>query len=257
MKTVTVLVGSARQSHTFKAAESFLARLGKLVDIQGEVVQLDRFRIETCRGCKTCFEKGEEFCPLKDDVTEILHKLEKSDGVVFASPNYAFQVSGILKVFLDRIAFKLHRPCFFGRTFSSIVAQGIHGGNKIRKYLEFIGRCLGFRVSPGAVLTTLEPLTPKAAMLNGRALNKMASRFAGYLEKPRLPTPRLMDLVVFRLSRTGIQSQLTDENRDYSYYREKGWFESEFYYPTPLSPGKKLIGCLVDFLGRRTSCGIS
>ncbi len=30
--------------------------------------------------------------------------------------------------------------------------------------------------------------------------------------------------------------------RDYRYYTENGWFESDYYYPVKLSPFKKAIG---------------
>ena len=54
-----------------------------------------------------------------------------SDGVVFATPNYSFHVSGLMKLFVDRLAFNFHRPRFFGKTCTSIVTQGIAGGGKI------------------------------------------------------------------------------------------------------------------------------
>ncbi len=38
---------------------------------------------------------------------------------------------------------------FFGKTFTSIVAQGIYGGNKIVKYLDFVGRGLSFNMEKG------------------------------------------------------------------------------------------------------------
>jgi multimeric flavodoxin WrbA len=44
----------------------------------------------------------------------------KSDGVVFASPNYSFHVSAIMTTFLDRLGFVFHRPRFFGKTSTSV-----------------------------------------------------------------------------------------------------------------------------------------
>ncbi len=58
-----------------------------------------------CRGCGTCFLKDEEHCPLEDDRDLLIRRMEDSDGVVFATPNYSLQVSGIMKTFLDRLAF--------------------------------------------------------------------------------------------------------------------------------------------------------
>jgi hypothetical protein len=37
-------------------------------DVEVEIVRLSDYRIEACRGCKVCFEKGEAYCPLKDDL---------------------------------------------------------------------------------------------------------------------------------------------------------------------------------------------
>ncbi len=106
-----------------------------------------------------CFDKGEEYCSSKDDRDLLMEKMNNSDGVIFATPNYSFQVTALMKNFLDRIAFVLHRPQFFGKAFTAIVTQGIFGGASIEKYLETMGGNLGFQVAKGCCLTTLEPET--------------------------------------------------------------------------------------------------
>jgi multimeric flavodoxin WrbA len=94
------------------------------------------------RGCKTCFNKGEEFRPLKDDRDMLIGKMMTSDEAVFASPNYSYRVAAVMKIFLDGLGFVFHRPRFFGRTFTSIVVQGIYDGSKIVEHLDFVGRGL-------------------------------------------------------------------------------------------------------------------
>ena len=37
-----------------------------------------------------CLNKGEELCPLKDDRDLLIDKMNNSDGIIFASPNYSF-----------------------------------------------------------------------------------------------------------------------------------------------------------------------
>ena len=37
-----------------------------------------------------------------------------------------------------------------------------------------------------------------------------------------------------------------DSYRDYTYFTDKGWFESEYFYPTHLGSLKKLAGSLFD-----------
>ena len=125
---VTAFVGSARKKHTYNATEQFLQNLQSLGDIEYEIVSLSDYRLEVCKGCKLCFEKGEEFCPLKDDRDILFNKMNNSDGIIFASPNYSFNVSGLMKIFLDRLGFIFHRPRFFGKAFTSIVVQGFYRG---------------------------------------------------------------------------------------------------------------------------------
>jgi multimeric flavodoxin WrbA len=246
VKRVTAFVGSARKKHTYDAVAQFLDNLSAIGDVETEIVRLSDYRIEVCRGCKVCFEKGEEHCPLKDDRDVLVDKIMASDGVVFASPNYSFQVSALMKAFLDRLGFVFHRPRFFGKTYTSIVAQGVYGGNKIVDYLGFVGYALGFNTVKGSCIMTMDPMTEKQQRKIDRALEAQARRYYAKLEKPGYPAPKLADLMFFRMSRTKVRLQLDDSNRDYRYYADKGWLESDFYYPTRLGPLKRGAGVLFD-----------
>jgi multimeric flavodoxin WrbA len=254
-KRVTAFVGSARKGHTYDAAAQFLGKLQSMGDIEGEIVRLSDYRLLTCRGCKLCFEKGEEHCPLKDDRDALIEKMMASDGVVFASPNYSFQVSALMKTFLDRLGFAFHRPRFFGKTFTSIVTQGIYGGNKIVDYLDFVGFGLGFNTVKGSCILTIDPVTEKQQRKTDRVLSAQARRFYARLERLAYPAPTWLRLMLFRLSRTKIRLELDDRSRDYRYYADKGWFTSGYYYPTDLGLLKAGAGRLFDSLSVRMSNG--
>jgi multimeric flavodoxin WrbA len=253
MKRITAFVGSARKKHTYNAVRQFLDNLQSQGDVECEIVALSDYRIETCRGCKLCFEKGEEFCPLKDDRDVLIEKMTASDGVVFASPNYSFQVSAMLKNFLDRLGFVFHRPRFFGKTFTGIIAQGIYGGAKIVKYLDFVGNGLGFNTVKGSCFTAFEPMTGKEKQKIDRTLERHSKRFYEKLVKPVYPVPMFLKLMVFRMGRTSMRLELDEKSRDYTYYDEKGWFESDYFYPARLGALKKLAGGLFDFIAVRMS----
>jgi multimeric flavodoxin WrbA len=121
MKKVTAFAGSARKRNTYRSVEKFLQNLESFGGIKTEIVVLSDFQIGMCKGCKLCLDKGEELCPLKDDRDKLFEKIANSDGIVLATPNYSFQVSGIMKVFLDLMGFYFHRPRFFGKVFTNIV----------------------------------------------------------------------------------------------------------------------------------------
>jgi hypothetical protein len=176
----------------------------------------------------------------------LIEKIMASDGVVFASPNYSFQVSAIMKTFLDRLGFLFHRPRFHGKTFTSIVVQGVYGGRKIVKYLDFVGGGLGFDVVKGSCSTAFEPMTEKEQQKRDKALAKQGKRFHKQLSKPGNRVPGLFELMIFRMARTSIRLTLDYSNLDYTYYSEHGWFESDYYYPTHLGVLKKFAGNLFD-----------
>lgn len=246
MKKVTAFVGSGHKRLTHSAVRRFLDDLESFGDVETELVTLSDHRIGTCRGCRLCFDKGEEACPLKDDRDALIAKIMASDGVVFASPNYSFHISGMMKVFLDRLGFAFHRPRFFGKTCTSIVTQGFFGGKKIVKYLDFAADCLGFNTVRGRCFTALDPPTAKEKAQRDRALAAQSRRFHERMNRTPFPAPSLLKLWGFRMGRTNIRLELTEKDCDFQYYKEKGWIESDYYYPVRLNPLMKAAGRLFD-----------
>jgi len=246
MKKVTAFVATARKKSTYNAVCQFLDNLQSLGDVESEIVVLNNQQIGICRGCKLCFEKGEEFCPLKDDRDMLIEKMMASDGVILASPNYSFQVSATMKMFLDRLGFVFHRPRFFGKAFTSIIAQGIYGGDKIVRYLDFVGNGLGFNTVEGCCITAFDPIREKEKQKTEKVIAEHSRRFYERLVKLPFPVPTLFKLWGFRMARTNIEMLLKDSDRDYTYYRDKGWFESDYFYPTRLGMLKKAAGSLFD-----------
>jgi len=242
---VIAFVGSGRKKHTYLATEKFLRKLQLLGNVEYEIVNLCDYNLEICKGCSLCLNKGEELCPLQDDRDVLFEKIENSDGVVFSTPNYSFNISGLMKVFLDRFGFVFHRPRFFGKTFTNIVVQGVYRGNQIVKYLNFIGNALGTNVK-GSCLISREPISAKRQKKNDDILEKHSKRYYKHLMKKELPTPSIFELMIFRTSRNGIKQELNENFRDFTYYREKGWFESDFYYPVKLNFLKNLLGKMFD-----------
>lgn len=56
--------------------------------------------INQCKGCKKCYKDG--YCVYQDDVELIVSDMLSSDLVVVGSPSYWGDVTGSLKVFIDR-----------------------------------------------------------------------------------------------------------------------------------------------------------
>ena len=253
MKRVTAFVGSARKKNTHQAVVQFLNDLQALGDVEYEIVTLSDYAIKACRGCEACIWKGEEFCPLKDDRDVLMDKIVMSDGVILATPNYCGHVSGIMKTFLDRFVFVCHRPRYFGKVCTSIVTYSFARGAKIVEYLDILAMTLGFNVVKGTCVKAIEPRTEKDRQKIDRARARQARRFYAGMVKPAYPAPSLLMLAVFRTFRSMIRRSSDDNTRDHRYYAERGWFESDYYYPTRLGVLKKGAGKLFDSMSARTT----
>jgi multimeric flavodoxin WrbA len=261
MKLVTALVGSGRRNGvTHRATRRFLEELASLGDVESEIVLLGEVDLRLCRGCKACMLRGEELCPLHDDRDVLVAKMLRSDGVVLASPVYSFQVSGLMKAFLDRLGFALHRPRFHGRAFTSIVVEGLFGGRSVVRYLDFVGAALGFNAVRGSRIvcrknpnTALEPMMEEERRRMDEVLARHARRFHAQLSRPAYPAPTLLQLWAFRTARTSIRLEQPEDWRDHAYYRDRGWFESEYFYPAHLGPLKRAAGAAFDRMAARRS----
>jgi len=73
-----------------------------------ECFKLKDYNIKDCTGCYSCWTKSPGECifdhkKVEDDMSMLRKKYREADLVVFASPLYIFNVSGILKTFMDRL----------------------------------------------------------------------------------------------------------------------------------------------------------
>ena len=94
-------------------------------------------------------------------------------------------------------------------------------------------------------------MTEKEQKKIDRIIEKQSKKFYSTLIKKEHPIPTFFQLMIFRMSRTSIKLLLDESWRDYTYYKNNGWFGSNYYYPTLLNPIKQLAGNFFDFIFAR------
>jgi multimeric flavodoxin WrbA len=70
---------------------------------QVTVWNLSEKKIGYCTGCYSCWRKTPGVCVQNDDMQAVLSSFVGSDIVIFGSPMYFNNISGTLKVFIDRL----------------------------------------------------------------------------------------------------------------------------------------------------------
>jgi multimeric flavodoxin WrbA len=66
-----------------------------------EKISLRNKKINYCKGCGTCFEKGKS-CIQKDDMAEILEEMITADIIAMATPIYFYTMCAQMKTLIDR-----------------------------------------------------------------------------------------------------------------------------------------------------------
>lgn len=242
-------MGTQSRAATLRAVLEFERSLKELCEVDFEIVFVHEYDLGFCKGCKLCFDYGEDKCPLYDDRDRLIEFLDRADGVVFAAPSYAYQVPALLKNFFDRLAFTFHRPRFFNKVCTAILTRGVPVGGRIRGYMESSGANMGFTSVRGCSLWTRSPMSEDQEKQFTKRLSSAAHRFSRALQAPVPHKPSLFRLMLFRTSRSGIRAS-SYTGYDRVYFQEKGWFESDYYYPIELNFFQKASGRFFDRLGR-------
>ncbi len=95
-------------------------------DVLTETINLYDYNYKGCISCFQCKRIGGPSygkCAVKDDMGLILQNVLNADAVIFGSPIYFGEITGMMRCFLERLFF----PCFvYDKNYSSIAPKKVH-----------------------------------------------------------------------------------------------------------------------------------
>ena len=191
-----------------------------------EVIFLGDQDIRPCLGCRTCFNRGEKKCPLKDDLLSIKQKMQAADAVIVASPVYVNDVSGTVKIWMDRLAHVCHRPAFAGKSAYLLATVGSGPANHALRTMDMALRQWGFYIVGQTSFKTGALLAQPA--LEDRYRNKsvkIAEKIYTAVAEQRFLKPSFLSLMTFKIQQRYWQRN-RDDSLDYAYWQSQGWTDS-------------------------------
>lgn len=237
---ILVLVGSYRRNgntdqltglmkeHLKKEAERHQTALNI------ETIYLGQQNLQFCRGCRICYDRGEEHCPVKDDLLSIKAKMLEADGILIASPVYVDDVSGITKNFIDRLCHLCHRPQFAGKVAYAIATTGSSRTGKTLNTMTMAMRTWGFYIAgqSGFKMGALMKRDDTRASFDSQAA-QTARRFFTAIYEKKFRNPAFLELMMFKIQQMSWQTHGVPGTVDYHYWEKQGWFEPNktFFIP--------------------------
>lgn len=225
------------------------------VPLAFETLYLAEMDLRPCRGCRTCFDRGEDKCPLKDDIPAIKAQMDAADGVIFATPVYVDDVNGVIKTLLDRLAYLCHRPAMGGKCAFPLATVG---GSPTSHTLRTLNGALltwGFHLvgQAGFKMGALLPQAEVASRFQKETAHIAEKLFRAVAEQ-QAQSPSFVSLLAFKVQQLAWQRESPD-SYDYDYWQKRGWLAPErtFYvahraYPVKVALARLVGAALAPFM---------
>ncbi|MFZ2089767.1 MAG: NAD(P)H-dependent oxidoreductase [Desulfobaccales bacterium] len=162
LPTYNVAVVNGSPHEGFGNTSRMIAMLREGLEGEGfalEEIFLSRHDIQPCTGCALCLEKGA--CWIRDDYKGIIQRVLAADAVILASPVYFLNVTGQMKIFLDRSLGYGHRPRGSWKPGLAVSVSAGYGETWVADYLArllkvygafAVGQFTAIAVGPGEFL---------------------------------------------------------------------------------------------------------
>lgn len=98
---IVAIVGSPRKKGNTSTLLSEVCKGAQEMGFETEIVFLSDYALKDCIGCEGCSKTG--VCVVQDDMQTLYKKIKSSDALILGSPTYFYNVSGLMKSFLDRL----------------------------------------------------------------------------------------------------------------------------------------------------------
>jgi multimeric flavodoxin WrbA len=233
---ILAFIGSPRNedSYTNKVIQRIGERMNAIQRTDIEFVFLQKVGVPFCDGCLSCVNVGESACPEFATIGPIAQKMDEADGIILGAPVHTFNVTGLMKNFVEYFMYKRNRPSFFGK--KAVVTTTASGGghNVVLDFLEGTATAWGCDVVSRLGISSAQMKKEKYQQLVDESVDDVAQAFVAAINKGELGSPKFRHLMNFRAMQNMTRNQKGSVN--HRYWQERDWLDAEYYTDVPISP---------------------
>jgi multimeric flavodoxin WrbA len=175
MKALAINGSHRKGKNTAKMLKMVLDELEK-GGVQTELLELADMHVEYCNACNHCLRKTE--CTIEDDdVRTIAAKMLEAQAIIIGSPVYFGNVTGRLKVFMDRTRWMhMAENLLEGKLGAALTLAGLRNGGQemtqiiLERFLQHQGLRVIEARDPRAGVYNLGPMGTLFDSLDGEAI---------------------------------------------------------------------------------------
>ena len=250
---ILVLIGSPRneESWTYKSIRLIEAKMVELQAVEFEYIFAQKIGIGFCDGCLKCVDVNESTCPEFGIIGPIAQKMDEADGLILGSPIHTFNITGLMKNFVEYFMYKRNRPSFFGK--KAIVTATASGGGHtvVLDFLEQTANAWGCDVVSRMGISSSQMLKPAYLAKVDAVTSNVARTFIEEINKGELGSPKFRHLMNFRAMQNMARNQKNSVNN--RYWQERDWFEAEYYTKVKINPFARMMA---GYIARKMRGGI-
>ncbi|WP_455645757.1 NAD(P)H-dependent oxidoreductase [Methanosphaera sp.] len=251
-----IINGSPRRENTWKVVERIKDTLSDNDTSHNfNEINLGDINLPQCTGCYNCFNNGEHTCPHHEIISPIVSAMKSCDGFIITSPVYALNVTGLVKNFIDHLAYFYHRPYFFKKKALIVVTTAGSGHKKVGDYLDETLRNWGYNERFKLCFIHAHDGSGRLPLKTKKIIDKTTNQFYNSIAGNQLKSPDRKALFNYNLWRAmAYNAHIELDNK---YWIENNMMSSEFHPDIPCNVLKKIpykifYRILLGFLSKNT-----
>lgn len=210
MKIVIVNGSHRKNGATALILNEMYEKLKKHDNVEVQMVHVSDLSLQYCVGCGSCYKTGA--CIYKDDIENLSLSVADADGIIIGSPTYASNVSGLVKVIIDRGHFVMEQ-LLYGKYAICVTTYENYCGKDSAKILNKLLLYSGAKICASIALRNRFNKNPMEDIRLKQRIEKLVNSFLrDIVERRRYMIQSLIHSIIFRM---GIQPFVKRKGLEY------------------------------------------